>query len=179
MLTLFTKYLLGFHIIVFFDGSTSHFQFDRYSLCVLKNLLFMLFRFIYVYLHIFCLSGRFLLVVFCFHPRLSCRWCFCGNYVAVCIQATNIATKHFVSSNNISAVNEIGFKVDNNKIFVYLTCRAYILIEHHIKPLCIFYLVWFLRLFSPSLSLSLCRLFSVVAFFPLLSCFFILFCVPK
>lgn len=36
MLTLFTKYLLGFHIIVFFDSSTSHFQFDRYSLCVLK-----------------------------------------------------------------------------------------------------------------------------------------------
>lgn len=34
MLTLFTKYLLGFHIIVCFDGSTSHFQFDRYSLCV-------------------------------------------------------------------------------------------------------------------------------------------------
>lgn len=65
-----------------------------------------------------------------------CSMCVC---VFLYHSATNIATKHFVCLvERYLAVNEIGFKVDNNKIFVYLTCRAYILIEHHIKPLCIF-----------------------------------------
>lgn len=67
--------------------------------------------------------------------RLKSFW---RNHVAICIVTTNIATSALCLDEQYLAVHEIGFKVDNNKIFVYLTCRAYILIEHHIKPLCIF-----------------------------------------
>lgn len=121
MLTLFTKYLLSFFsygIVFFFDGSSSHFQFDRYSLCVWKICCCCCFfscstYFSVVLLHLFFVCPVVVIVM----RRL------------LFASATSIATKHFVSLNVRSlAVNEIGFKVDNNKIFVYLTCRAYILI---------------------------------------------------
>lgn len=64
MLTLFTKYLLGFHIIVCFDGSTTHFQFDRYSLCVLKSFVYFLLVVVAAAVVVVVLLVRFLGVLF-------------------------------------------------------------------------------------------------------------------